>query len=198
MDFYLQKDDKEKISRVSRQVGKTARQLNSLLDNLLNWALIQTGVIPFHPEILPLHKQVEEAVGLLSASAANKGVHIQHQIDPDFKIIADASGFNTIIRNLLSNAIKFSNKSDVIEIFASKKNQWAEITVKDSGIGMEKNIIDQLFSLEKKSKKGTSGEKGTGLGLVLCKELIELHKGHLSIESEVGVGSMFSFTIPIG
>lgn len=195
MDYFLKKEDTHKLTELGSLVGKTARHLNSLLDNLLNWALVQTNSIPYHPESINVSQAWRDTTHLFEANAQVKNIKFVAEIDSDLEVYADTASFNTILRNLTSNALKFSEQDSTVTFSAVKSNDLTIFKVKDEGIGMSKEKISKLFTLEKKSQKGTAGEKGTGLGLILCKDLVELNKGNIFVESTEGKGSTFSFTM---
>ena len=197
MDYYIKKGYTEKLTRMGGLVGKTARHLNSLLDNLLNWALVQTNSMPYHPERIDVSEAWKETVELMHANAQVKYIKLISEIPSNLRVYADLPSFSTILRNLTSNALKFSKPNTDIIFKASKGKTHVKLEVIDQGVGMSEELVSRLFSLEKKSKKGTAGEKGTGLGLILCKELVELNGGIISVESKEGEGSTFCFTIPI-
>ena len=132
----------------------------------------------------------------MKQTARNKGIEFTYIIDNSFFVKADKNMLNTIVRNLVSNAIKFTNPKGKIMLSTEIINGFIEISVADTGIGIEKRIIDNLFVVEKStSKKGTANEEGTGIGLLLCKEMIEKNGGTIQVKSEPGKGSTFSFTI---
>jgi signal transduction histidine kinase len=168
-----------------------------LLDNLLNWALSQTGGFPYKPKNLNLADQVETAMEVHQSSGSMKNIKLLNRLHPDLTLFADESALSTVLRNLLANAIKFSHPNSTVTISAKSNDEFAEITISDTGTGMTEKQVSTLFSLDKKSTTGTSGEKGTGLGLILCKELVELNKGTLRIESIEGEGTHCHFTIPV-
>mgnify|MGYP000350429127 CR=1 FL=1 len=196
MDYYIEKGYTKKLTQLGGLVGKTARHLNSLLDNLLNWALVQTKSMPYHPEMIDVSVAWQETVELMHANAQVKHIELVSEIPDDLQIYADLPSFSTILRNLTSNALKFSKANTAIIFKATKEKNHVNLEITDQGVGMQKELVAKLFSLEKKSKKGTAGEKGTGLGLILCKDLVELNKGKISVKSTEGKGSTFSFTIP--
>lgn len=118
-------------------------------------------------------------------------------IDPDIMVQADGNMLNTVMRNLLSNAIKYTNREGAINVYGNERDKAIEIAVEDNGVGIHKDVINKLFKVEHKvSSPGTNDERGTGLGLILCKEFVEKHGGHIWLESELGKGSTFYFTIP--
>lgn len=196
MGFYLKKERFDKVESLAKLVAQTTQQLDALLDNLLNWALLQRGVMPFHPKPVSLNEAVSEVTGLFAGSLEAKGLNLKKDIPTGLEIQADERALQTTLRNLMSNAIKFTPDGGTVSISSEMENGKVKIKVKDTGTGIEKSVLDKLFSLERKNTKGTAGERGTGLGLILCKELVEMNKGKLSVFSEVGKGSAFEFSLP--
>lgn len=186
------------IQEMAVDMRNSANNLFRLLENLLNWARIQQGLIPLNKELLTLLPIVAESVEMLKGSGKNKGIEIIINISSQLEIFADSNMIQTVIRNLVSNAIKFTPKGGKINIQAKANiDNSVEVVVKDSGIGMGQAMVDNLFRLDVKTNRvGTEGESSTGLGLLLCKEFVEKHGGRLWVESEEGKGSMFYFTIP--
>ncbi len=197
MQHYLKKDDKPKLERLATRIDNTASQLNGLLDNLLNWALLQQGVIPYHPHALSVKEVSEDVLKMFESNAASKGIHLEANIDEALEVHADESAFNTILRNLVSNAIKFTPEGGSVSLSTDLKDNKIFINVNDTGTGIAAEKLSSLFELQKKSEQGTAGEKGTGLGLSLVKELVNLNKGLLKVESIVNQGSKFSVALPI-
>ncbi|MEM6263721.1 MAG: HAMP domain-containing sensor histidine kinase, partial [Bacteroidota bacterium] len=191
------KNDMGKMAKLGENVGATTRNLSGLLDNLLNWALQQTGKIPHHPQDLNLLELANQTEELFSANADAKGVALQTSIASDHHVFADRDGVQTILRNLVGNAIKFTSSGESVSVSSQPSGEFLEITVTDDGVGMDKNQLENLFSLDKRSKKGTAGESGTGVGLILCKELAELNGGSLRVENGKGVGTKVIFTLPL-
>jgi signal transduction histidine kinase len=133
----------------------------------------------------------------LSQTAKIKNIKIENLIDRKAFITADKNMLNTIVRNLISNSIKFCNKGGKIIISSNEMEDCTEISVEDNGVGMDKIHLENLFSIDKNSStKGTADETGTGLGLLLCKEMVEKHGGKITVQSTPGKGSEFKFTIP--
>ena len=184
-------------------LAKDMENTYSLIENLLLWARTQREIIDFHPKKQNLNLLAHETIELLIPSALEKTIVIINKTPKDINVNADRNMLLTILRNLISNAIKFSQKEGkiIIEagIITDKDNKsFAEISVSDNGVGMPPEKQDQLFKITKNiSTKGTKGEQGTGLGLVLCKEFIEKHEGIIRVESEIEKGSKFIFTLPI-
>lgn len=169
----------------------------NLLENLLEWSRAQTGRIDFNPEQFLLLDLAEEVTGLMNHLSQQKNIPVKCSIDPDFQIFADKNMIHTVMRNLISNAIKFTEPDGEIEILAGLVDKEVRITVKDTGIGISSKNIEKLFKIsEKVASLGTKNEKGTGLGLLLCKEFIDKHEGKIWVESELAKGSRFIFTIP--
>jgi PAS domain S-box-containing protein len=194
----------EKLTYTSKQKKNMSLKMNhlasnlfNLLENLLEWSQIQNGHLRFTPEKLDLNMTVTESLRTLTESAENKAIEITVDVPDKVEVFADTYMLQTIIRNLVSNAIKFVEKGGKITISVdSAEENRTVIKVKDTGIGMTKQILENLFSIHSKSsRQGTSGEAGTGLGLLLCKEFVEKHNGKIWVESEVGKGSVFYFTV---
>ncbi len=169
----------------------------TLLDNLLEWAVSQNNHNSFNPEKVNLHELVAEEIKSINTSAKQKQITLNHSIAPDLKVTADLDMVKTILRNLIGNAIKFTNSGGKIMISAQERKSFVEISVKDSGIGISEEAQRKIFKIDAfQSTAGTNNEKGTGLGLLLCKEFVELHSGNIRVESEPGKGSEFKFTLP--
>ena len=188
----------DEIKEIAVNLRNSAANLFRLLENLLHWARIQQGLIPFNPEVLPLLTIVSESVDMILESARSKVIEIDYDIPDDLIVLADCNILQTIIRNLVSNAIKFTHKGGNISISAKVADgNSVEIEIKDTGIGISKNMIEKLFRLDAQNgRRGTEGELTTGLGLMLCKEFVEKHGGRLWVESTEGKGSKFYFSLP--
>jgi len=187
-------------------INKSAEKAYALLEDLLLWARSQRGAIRFEPEETGLKFIVDETIELFSGSSRTKEIKVINQIDKNINLYADEIMLNTIVRNLLSNAIKFSEKGGEITFSTGKRilpkkpeyKEFIEIIITDTGKGIAKKDIGKLFRIDISfSTVGTAMEKGTGLGLILCKEFIEQHGGKINVSSELGVGSRFIFTLPV-
>ena len=194
--------DTEKKKKFIGIIDEELENTFNLIENLLLWSRSQKGVINFISEKLNLYLISEETKELLKQSAKNKRIKLKNKIPENIFVDADKYMISTIFRNLISNAIKFTPNNGEISINAKLTSynnaKYAEITIKDNGIGIPKKLQPQLFNIGKiTSTKGTKNEKGTGLGLILCKEFIEKHGGKIWVLSEVDKGSEFKFTIPI-
>lgn len=193
----IKKKDYESLEEYAGYIFNASHRAMDLLKNLLEWSRSQTGTIEFNPEYIDIYETVNEAVRLLQDFANRKSISLINNISTPVKIVADKNMLSTVLRNLISNAIKFTYPNGKVEIsMKSDKNSFI-ISVKDNGVGMDKNIMSEIFSLESNyTSLGTEKEKGTGLGLILCKEFVEKHGGKIYVESQKGKGSTFSFSIP--
>ena len=188
----------EEIQEMSVDMRNSANNLFRLLENLLHWARMQQGLIPFNKELLTLLPIVAESVEMLKGTGNKKGIEIVIDVPDQLEILADSNMIQTVIRNLVSNAVKFTPKGGKINILAkTNSDKSIEVSVMDTGIGMSQVMVDNLFRLDVKTNRvGTEGEPSSGLGLLLCKEFVEKHGGKLLVKSEIGKGSAFCFVIP--
>jgi signal transduction histidine kinase len=189
--------DKEEIQYAAVNMRKSAKNLNLLLDNLLEWSSIERGLLPFFPNENNLDKVVKESVAPLLENAAKKEITIETKINQDIKIFADHHILQSVIRNILSNAVKFTPRKGSVKIEAHEDLQNTIISITDTGIGMNSEMVENIFKLDtKNNRNGTENEPSTGLGLILCKEFIEKHGGKICVESEEKKGTTFSFNFP--
>ena len=188
----------EEIQNFSLMLNKSAVHLYSLLGNLLEWSKLQRGSTVFRPSNYILHEKIAESLKLISESAIKKDIKINLDIPKDLIVFADLDMLQSIIRNLAGNSIKFTPTGGTVHVSArSNSENMVEISIKDSGIGMSNYIVDNLFRLDVNTGRiGTSDEPSTGLGLIICKDLIEKHHGRLFVESEEGKGTTFWFILP--
>jgi signal transduction histidine kinase len=179
-------------------INTSALQTLSLLENLLEWANSQRGKILFNPVSINLKEILVEEFSLLEDMAGRKNIELKSYLTDNLLISADRNMIKTIFRNLISNAIKFTHKNGKVEVKAVQDNRHVEISVSDSGIGITGETKAKLFRIDGDlTTKGTEDEKGTGLGLFLCKEFVEKHGGKIWVESESGKGSTFKFILPL-
>jgi len=185
------------IERYATIISSTARNTLSLLDNLLAWARMQQGKVKFNPVSVILSNLIKQEFSVLENSALQKNISLISGFTENIILVADENMLSTTLRNLFSNAIKFTPNNGKVTVMAKVEDGQVEISVSDTGIGMEEQTIQRLFNIETSfTTRGTQNEKGTGLGLLLCKEFIEKHGGEISVKSELGKGSTFSFTLP--
>ncbi len=189
---------KPEMQEIAVNMRDSATNLYRLIESLLQWSIMQQGLMPFNPKAVLLLPIVSESVAMVLEPAGKKGIEITSHIPDAIKVLADSNMLQSVIRNLFSNAIKFTAKGGAINLsakYAGDNN--VEISIKDSGIGMSSEMVDNLFRVDvRTNRKGTEGELSTGLGLLLCKEFVEKQGGKIRVESEEGKGSVFYFTIP--
>ena len=194
----IQKNDFDKIKKYAQFIQTISKQSYSLLNNLLDWSLATTNEMKFYPEKINFNEFSREIINYYNSIAQNKKITIDTKIVNNLEFFADRNMLNTILRNLVSNAIKYTPEDGVITISAFSNNKEVEISIIDTGIGIETDTLKKLFKIEESvCTRGLNNEMGTGIGLVLCKDFVEKHKGKIWVESEVGQGSTFKFTIPI-
>ena len=194
----IKSGDSSAVEESANLINTSAIQTLRLLENLLDWANSQTGKIMFSPVPIKLRELFNDEYTVLNDMAIVKNIQFLSSIPRDLTIRADRNMIKTILRNLISNAIKFTHKNGKVEVKTIVEDQNVEISVSDTGIGMTNETISKLFRIDADiSTKGTENEKGTGLGLFLCKEFVEKHGGKIWVESESGKGSIFKFTLPI-
>lgn len=199
LDEEFDEHETEEIKTWISYVHKGLQDAYNLLENLLHWANSQRGTICFESEKIDLFALTNIICHLLNQLSVEKSIKLINQVPENIQIQADYNMISVVIRNLVSNAIKFTPKGGVIQIEANLKvnEHYVEIVVKDSGCGISNEIKSNLFSIAgNRSTRGTDNEAGTGLGLILCKEFVEKHNGKIWVESEIGKGSSFYFTIP--
>lgn len=188
----------QSLMEILKLIQESANSTYDLLENLLNWAKAQQNEIIFAPKKLNFKEITSSTINVLSKSAQNKEITIiENNVENTF-VFADKNMLMTVLRNLISNAIKFSPNGKQIHIDLEKNTNENIITVKDEGVGISSENLQKLFKKnEQLTTNGTSGEKGSGLGLLLCKDFIEKHNGKIWVESEIGKGSRFKFTLPV-
>jgi len=183
-------------SYINMASNSAIKTLN-LLDNLLTWTISQHGDKSFNPVEINLRELMAEEIEYISTSAVQKQLSLDQSIAPSLIVIADVQMVKIILRNLLSNAVKFTNPGGNITVSASDQGKFVNIQVSDTGIGISKEIRKTLFKADRfHSTAGTHNEKGTGLGLLLCKEFVETQGGKIRIQSQPGKGSKINFTLP--
>jgi signal transduction histidine kinase/ligand-binding sensor domain-containing protein len=188
----------EEMQKFLEEMLHTSENTYKLLQNLLDWARSQTGALQIEKQNFNLLTLVQEVLTTVNATAKQKNVSIKIEIPDNLQLFADVSLIATVIRNLILNAIKFSYPQNNIKIKANAiDDHWAEIMVVDNGVGIDEEKITDLFSIDKNiSTMGTAKEKGTGLGLILCKEFVEKCGGTISVESKKEIGSTFFLKLP--
>ncbi len=194
----VRENNLEDLKNYASIIQEAAIQHADLLKNMLDWSLSQTGAVEPEIESLEIATLIAEVKNYLKDAASQKAITITSESVESTSIDADKLMINTVLRNLISNAIKFTDKGGKIIISSETSQNMLTITVKDNGIGIDKNRIAKLFQIDGvKSTRGTENERGTGLGLLLCKEFVEMHGGRIWVESKVRNGSSFKFTLPL-
>lgn len=189
--------DKESLETFLSKIKKGAETALILLENLFTWARSNSGGINFSPKTLDLETIVNRVCKLYESGAISKKISLKCEVHLGFNIFADEEMLRTILRNLMSNALKFTQKGGEIKISMSSEDGMNAIHIEDNGIGMNQEQMDNLFELNKKIvTRGTSGERGTGLGLVLCYEFVQKHGGRIVVESKEGVGTTMILLLP--
>lgn len=189
--------DADKVAEYGSLVHRAADQAFKLLEDLLDWSRLQLDRIEFEPASFDVSKLIKTNMLRFEPVAALKGIKIEGDNVREREVFADTHMVDTILRNLISNAIKFTKAGGKISVEANKNGELIEVLIKDNGVGISPEKIKDLFTLGQKiSTKGTGGEPGTGLGLQLCKELVEKQGGEIHVESIEGKGSIFRFSLP--
>jgi signal transduction histidine kinase len=185
------------IQRLMGSLRENVDSLTALLDNLLTWARIEQGRLQLFPQKFDFEALALRNVELFRHMAAYKEISLAHTISRDTFVYADLNTVDTVVRNLVSNAVKFTTPGGSVALSAEQEADTIIIAVTDTGIGMSQDVLESIFRIDVQHHHvGTANEKGTGLGLVLCKEFVEKNGGELWAESHEGSGSVFRFTLP--
>jgi signal transduction histidine kinase len=188
----------DEIKEMIKILRNSSVNVFDLLKSLLEWAQTQTDRMVYEFKNIDFYETSIKIVDILKTTALNKNILIKNEVKENTFVFADEKAIETVLRNLITNAIKFTKPDGTIKVETDIKDNEIAISVSDSGIGMCKESIDKLFKIEvNHTTIGTNNETGTGLGLLLCKEFVEKHGGKIWVESELGMGSKFSFTLPI-
>jgi signal transduction histidine kinase len=185
------------IEQYAGIILRSAELALELQRNLMEWAQSQTGRIEFNPINFELDTLINELVSLFTHIANQKSIALELEMPHPISVFADKAMIGTVLRNLISNSIKYTNPGGTIKIAIVNDENQVRIAVSDTGIGMPQTAIDNLFRIDKnQSTPGTHDELGTGLGLILCKEFIEIHGGQIEVKSELKKGSTFWVSLP--
>lgn len=198
IQLLVESDDKESLLKLGKMLDTSTGEVSALLDNLLEWAMSQQGRMPYKPEEIKLHRLCNSNLGIMQNLATAKQIRLTKKVKEKITIQADKNSVSTIIRNLVSNAIKFTPEGGKVDLSIGYEVNMVMISIKDSGIGIPKDKMSHLFDFKgERSRWGTEGEKGVGLGLTLVNEFVELNKGRVEVESEEGAGTTFKVYLPI-
>jgi signal transduction histidine kinase len=185
------------VRESAKTLNRTAQNLFNLLTNLLEWSKLQTGNFKIEKMEFTLNQIVNYTLDIFSDAITSKNIKIIKGNDNEINVYADRNMIETAIRNLISNAIKFTNSGGTITVGCKINGDFAELFVKDNGVGISEDNQQRLFKIEKRfSSEGTNFEKGTGFGLLLCKELVEKNGGTIKFISEKDKGSTFIISLP--
>lgn len=194
---FMEKREMETADELVSLMNQQAKEALTLLETLFDWARSQSGKVGFNPVVLDLNQIVDNVLENLNSSALLKEIVILPPDTNNVKVFADVNMLTTILRNLVTNSIKFTKAGGTIIVSARMSDNNTEITVADTGIGMDQKTQDMLFKIESNlTTNGTANEKGTGLGLIICKEFVEKHGGEIRVISEEGKGSKIVLTLP--
>jgi signal transduction histidine kinase len=194
---HIEQRNTDEITRSAEQLLESVDKLYAFIENLLTWSRFQQGAMEYAPKFIDFQFIVAGNVALLIYNAHQKQITIRNSIQDQVTVYIDINMIDAVVRNLLSNAIKFTNTGGTIEISAIQDEDVVEVAISDSGIGIPEESVPDLFRIDAKTRQvGTAGEQGTGLGLILCKEFVEIHGGNIWVESEIERGSTFRFTLP--
>jgi signal transduction histidine kinase len=181
-----------------RKMNQSVKHLLDLLENLLTWSRSQRGRIKYDPVRFNLSNVIQENINLHKLLAERKGIMLLSPDRDDIYAYGDRDMVNSVIRNLMTNAVKFTDRDKKVEVKLYSMEKAIEISVVDEGIGIAEENMSRLFRIDEKFKStGTAGEKGTGLGLIICREFVEKNGGEISVKSKPGEGTTFSFTLPM-
>jgi PAS domain S-box-containing protein len=194
----FKKIGEEELDEILHALGQATTNVRSFLDEILNWAHSQLQGSSCEPVDASLLEICEDAVAPLRENIRVKDIHFSYAIDPGIVVRVDVNMAKTIVRNLVANAIKFCHLHKSIELRCRAEGEYAALSVSDQGIGIPPEDIGQLFDLKRARRgEGTSGERGTGLGLVICKDFAERNGGRIHAESRLGEGSVFTLELPL-
>jgi signal transduction histidine kinase/ligand-binding sensor domain-containing protein len=181
-----------------RKINQSVKHLLDLLENLLTWSRSQRGRIKYDPVRFNLSSVIQENINLHKLLAEKKGIMLLSPDQDEIYAYGDRDMINSVIRNLMTNAVKFTERDRKVEVKVSASDKELEVSVIDEGIGIEQENMKRLFRIDEKFKStGTAGEKGTGLGLIICREFVEKNGGEIKVRSKPGEGTIFSFTLPM-
>ncbi|TAH31545.1 MAG: hypothetical protein EAZ06_00110 [Cytophagales bacterium] len=197
ISHYLKRNEHEKIENLGKKIDKSAENITNMLNNLLNWALLQKGEFGFNPEMVDLKILIDENIATFQPAIINYNINVTNEVFPQTYIWADKIMLQTIVHNLLSNAIKFTSSEGKINLKNEKNEKGITLICTDTGLGIAPEKLTDIFKIEvRKNSKGLHGEKGNGIGLPLCFEFTKVHQGQLNITSKLGKGTNISLFLP--
>jgi PAS domain S-box-containing protein len=193
--------ERNEIQELSAAMNAQAHNVFDFMENLLKWAQAHTGRMSFAPTVLPLKEIAGSVEMLLRENAHAKGILLDDAVEPEISVFVDENMIRSVVQNLVSNALKFTPAGGTVRITAAQstsKPKFVEVSVADTGVGMSEDDANKLFRIDVvHTTKGTEDETGSGLGLILCRELVEKNGGTIWVESQLGAGTTFTFTLPL-
>jgi len=193
----IKENEVGKLEKYTDIINTVSNRTFRLLENLLEWSRSQTNTIEYKPQRLNINESITDIISLFDDIKTKKSIEIIINFQSEIIVFADLNMVKTVVRNLLSNAVKFT-ENGTITITSKTENNHCIVHIKDTGMGISNHDLDNLFKIDiSTSTYGTDGEKGTGIGLILCKEFIDKNKGEISVQSEKGAGSTFTFSLPL-
>jgi two-component system, sensor histidine kinase and response regulator len=190
--------DRDKIKKIVQYINLASKPTLAVLDNLLEWVNAQTGRLGYTPKYFFLNHLLKDVTELLYPSAKIKNISLQWNKSEDIEVFADYNMMSSILRNLITNSIKFTKPLGQVTLSSFHNGDTVRLIISDTGIGMDDKKLETIFHLDKtRTTKGTAGEKGSGLGLILSKEFVEKHGGRIEVESIVGEGTQFTLVLPV-
>jgi signal transduction histidine kinase len=197
-EFLMDDTTTEERKIITGHLYSSAQGLHKLLENLLSWARLQMGRVELNPVTVNLHHAVQESIAQVALQAAGKKIVIRNTVSPEATVYVDEQMCAVVLRNLLQNAVKFTNPGGSVVVEVKQAGPRVALSISDTGVGMAPEVVKRLFRLGKQfTSRGTSNEPGSGLGLVLCQELVEKNNGTLSVTSQPSQGSTFTVTLPM-
>ena len=201
IDMLIEENDYSDTAQITEYLTllqKSSVSVYNLLENLLNWALCQRNEMKIVPGFQKINDIVDDNINLFSVKAQFKNINLHSELNKMILAFGDMNSINLVVRNLISNALKFTPRDGEVKINAERFGRFIEVTIEDTGIGMSEDSLSKVFNpLVQFTTKGTENEFGSGLGLMLCKDLIEKNNGTITVESVINKGSIFRFTLPV-
>lgn len=197
LTFDIDNLSKEEVKVFAQKINTSSKGIYELVENLLEWARVQTESLEYNPHSFDFSEVCENIINTMVGVSVKKKIEIVNNVQKNTNVFADKNTINSVLQNLVANALKFTNSGGQISITSTLNGNFYLISVEDNGLGMTEDVVEKLFKIdEHHTTMGTAKEKGTGLGLILCKELVEMNGGKIWIESEINKGSTFYFTVP--
>ncbi|MFA8435401.1 MAG: tetratricopeptide repeat protein [Marinifilaceae bacterium] len=196
--IYIEQKKYNNLSDMNEELDQSVRRVLNLTDNLLSWSLSKSGKLPYQPEAIDLFQSLKNNTETYQSVANRKKIQLESKVPGSILVYSDRNMLDTVIRNLINNAIKFTPENGKVTVGAQANYDNALVWVKDTGTGIPADQLTTIFDVDKdKSHPGTRGEKGNGLGLILCKEFVDRNKGEIEVESKAEEGTIFKITLPL-